>query len=323
MSEGPRPSRSPTKDFVLGTYKYRGKDGRASLPIEPIFTDEDATDQSYINTRAGKNEYSKKHRENCERLWEQYEPCADPEFRKEFRSNFDARYWEMYLAITLKSLGHVIHCPKPGPDVGIEVDGLRIWFEATSPERGQDGSQDQVPEIKFDVGDVEVPNEKIVLRYLNSIEQKKKQHSRWIKKQIVGPKDAFIIAINPRQIGFDCLDGLPPRILQAAFTVGNPYVTFGPNGKSGFHFRSTVEKTSGASVATGVFQQEDYAFLSGLLCSRIDVANQPPDMGRDFQLVPNPHATVMLPQNFRLLGTFYRVECTNNGYIVAPEVSHM
>jgi hypothetical protein len=63
-----------------------------------------------------------------------------PNFLVEIRSSFDVRYWEMYLTMALIDLGFDVLCPKPGPDVGIEVDGQRIWFEATSPSRGADGA---------------------------------------------------------------------------------------------------------------------------------------------------------------------------------------
>ena len=75
---------------------------------------------------------------------------------------------------------------------------------------------------------------------------------------------------------------------------------------------------SGADVATAVFEQDEYAKLSGLLCSRIDVVNQPAEMGRDFQLVPNPNAKVGLPAGFRLPGTYFEVECAEDGYNITP-----
>jgi len=290
---------------------------------EPLFTDDPATDLAYIHTRAAQNEHSKKCRENCERLWEQYEPYADPEFRIELRSNFDARYWEMYLTTALSELGHQVCCPKPGPDVGIEIDGLRIWFEATSPDRGQHGSPDQVPEVRYGGEAYWVPNEKIILRYLNSISAKKVQHEGWLKNGCVNAEDAFVIALNPRGLGHEIGDSVPPRILQAAFAVGNQYVTIDTNTMkqvgSGYQFRDAIKKASGVAVATGVFQQEAYAALSGLLCSRINVANQLQEIGQDFQLVPNPHATVSLPQGLRLPGTFFRVEHRGGGYNVTPE----
>jgi hypothetical protein len=62
--------------------------------------------------------------------------------------------------------------------------------------------------------------------------------------------------------------------------------------------------TQGAEVLTGVFLSEEYAGLSGLLCSRIDVANRPDKIGADFQLVENRWARAPMPDLFRLKGTF-------------------
>jgi hypothetical protein len=56
-----------------------------------------------------------------------------------------------------------------------------------------------------------------------------------------------------------------------------------------------------------------------LLCSRVDVVNQPEKMGDDFQFVPNPEAKVHLPEVFRLKGTFFRIERGEDSYVATPE----
>jgi hypothetical protein len=107
---------------------------------------------------------------------------------------------------------------------------------------------------------------------------------------------------------FDHRDTDPPRILQAGYTLGPPYLVVDDRGKtsgSGYLFRDHVVKApkkdakegeEPAKVATGVFQQQEYNGLSALLCSRVDAANRPAEMGDDFQLAPNPHAKVPLPK---------------------------
>ena len=290
----------------------------------PFFRDQSGSDPAYINTRDVDNCFARRARENCERLWDIYEPYADPEFLTEISSHFDARYWEMYLTTSLIEHGYKVSCPKPGPDVGIRFNGARIWFEATSPTRGADGAADQVPEPQD--GEMRiVPNEKIVLRYLNSISEKyHRQYTIWIKNGVVKPTDGFVIAINPRQLRFEHVDASPPRILQAAFAIGNPYAAIDRQTmkviKTGYQFRDRIQKTSGAIVPTGVFHQNEYTGLSGLLCSRVDVANQPDKMGADFQLVPNPKAEAPLWTEFRLRGTYYRIESTKDGYVAIPEM---
>jgi hypothetical protein len=293
-----------------------------------LFTDDPAADTSYINVRAATNDYTRKARENCELLWDKYEAYADPEFRIEIRSNFDVRYWEMYLTTFLIGEGYVVHCPKPGPDVGIDFEGHRIWFEATCPSRGKDGTPDQVPEVKpVRLGDppvmYDVPNEKLVLRYLNSISEKQRQHASWLKQRTVSPDDAFVIAINPKRLGHEMGDTSPPRILQAAFALGSPYIVIDQKTskpvEAGYQFRDEIAKASGSAVSTGVFHQTEYSGLSGLLCSRVDVVNQPEKMGDEFQFVPNPEAKVHLPEVFRLKGTFFRIERVEDSYIATPE----
>jgi hypothetical protein len=295
---------------------------------KPLFTDDRATDTSYINIRAAKNEFTRAGRENCEALWEMFEPHADREFLIEIRKNFDARYWEMYLTTFFVREGYKVTCPKPGPDVGIEFCGRRIWFEATSPSRGQEGKPDQVPAIKpVRLGDdpvvSTVPNEKIVLRYLNSISEKQRQYASWLRAGTVSAEDAFVIAINPKQLGHELADSSPPRILQAAFQIGAPYLVIDQKTAktigAGYQFRDKIAKAAGKPVSTGVFLQDDSRGLSGLLCSRIDAVNQPVKMGDDFQLVPNPRATFPLPRLFRLKGTFFRIERAEGEYIAVSE----
>jgi hypothetical protein len=247
----------------------------------PLFTDDPATDIAYINVRAARNDFTRKAREDCEALWTIYEPHADNHFRIEIRSNFDVRYWEMYLTTFLIQEGYPVCCPKAGgPDVGIDFDGRRIWFEATSPTRGADDTVDQVPELRpLAPGNEpvlqEVPNERMVLRYLNIISVKyKEQFASWLKSKIVAPEDAFVIAINARRLEHGRPDTDPPRILQAAFQVGSPYIVIDSDTstpvEAGYQFRDTITKLSGAGVSTGVFHSDEYAGLSGLLCSRVD-----------------------------------------------------
>jgi hypothetical protein len=236
-----------------------------------------------------------KARQDCEALWELFESYADRNFRDQIRRDFYPRYWEMYLTTFLIREGYAVCCPKPdGLDVGIEFEGRPVWFEATSPTRGKDGAPDQVPALVAGGDEAvarEVPNESMVLRYLNSISTKYKcQFKKWLGRGIVGPDDAFVIAINPRRLDSDIADTDPPRILQAAFTWGSPYIIINTDTlrtvDSGYQFRDAITKASGKPVPTGVFHLDEYAGLSGLLCSRVDAVNKPEEMGANFQLVP-------------------------------------
>jgi hypothetical protein len=68
-----------------------------------------------------------------------------------------------------------------------------------------------------------------------------------------------------------------------------------------------------------VFQKPEYNGLSALLCSRVDAANRPAEMGSDFQLAPNPHAKVPLPMGLWLrVGVYYEAKAVKDGYDVTP-----
>ena len=160
---------------------------------------------------------------------------------------------EMYLTVTLLRLGYEVSCPKSGPDVGILFEGQRIWFEAVAPKPGADTSVDRVQDMVMGSTMNWVPNEQIVLRYLSVIREKiNGQYSRWIAGGLVSPRNAFIVAINPKSISHEIMDTIPPRILQAAFPIGAPSVTIdgrtGVKLGEGYQYRVSIEKASGAKV---------------------------------------------------------------------------
>lgn len=293
-----------------------------------LFTNEEASDPGYRNIRDGADPRLKLAKWHCEYLWIRFERYADKEFRTELCRTFDARYWEMYLTTSLIFAGFEVTCPKPGPDVGIIYRGQRIWFEAVAPDCGDPSRPDSV---RTSV-EGEVPEEKIILRYLNSITTKHRdQYSRWLAKGTVSDKDAMVYAINPWAIPFDHRDSDPPRILQAGYTIGPPNVSVDVKAMkvvgSGYEFRGFIQKApkekgrEGEKIPTGVFQQKEYAWLSGLLCSRAEALNRPAKMGGDFQLAPNLNATVRLPESFRLRGTYYATKPVENGYQATPTFS--
>lgn len=289
-----------------------------------LFMDGEASDLGYCNIRDAKRGSEESARYHCEYLWIFFQHHADQNFREAMRSDFDARYWEMYLTTSLILAGYSVTCPKPGPDVSIVYKEQRIWFEATTPTGGAEGKENTVPDMVLTAPDEEpvvqdVPEDKILLRYLNSIKTKyTEQYAKWLEMGVVSDKDAFVIAINSREIPFNIAGADPPWILQAAYPVGAPSVDLG-TGKSGYHFRKEINKEGSArTVGSGVFLQKDYAGLSGLLCSREDAVNRPGEMGDDFELAPNPNATVTLLEGFRLRGVYYGAKVVKDGFEITP-----
>jgi hypothetical protein len=83
-----------------------------------FFSPGDAEDISYRNLRDFTYSRVVAIRLKCEQLWNEYKEFADDHFLIELRRDFNARFWEMYLAITLRRCGYDIYCPKPGPGSG-------------------------------------------------------------------------------------------------------------------------------------------------------------------------------------------------------------
>lgn len=275
-----------------------------------FFAADAADDMFYRNLRESTGARAQQIRAHCESLWERFAPYADDQFLAEVPRRFHARYWEMYLGVTIMDCGYEIVAPKPGPDLGITVDGHRVWFEAVTATAGAEENPEQVPGFVF--GHMQqVPNEQMILRYLSAISEKVlRQRPRWIEGGHVNAHDCLIVALNPKLIDHEIFDTIPPRIVQVAYPVGPLAVVV--DARTGRHLetraqvRASIQRVSGADVATGVFFDEGYAALSGLICSRVDVANRPDILGADFQFLPNPCATTLAPNLLRLRGTVFR-----------------
>ncbi|MEP3475409.1 MAG: hypothetical protein ABJN57_04250 [Hyphomicrobiales bacterium] len=292
---------------------------------QSLFSNSSATDRTYINLRSKQTERQKELHDYCEGLWNKYKDFSDTNFVTEIARDFQPRFWEMYLTVSLIDMGFKVECPKPGPDVGIVLDNKTIWFEATCPTRGAAGNPNQVPAIRYD-GTVQCePNEKMVLRYLNSINEKyQRQYQSWISQKFISQDDPYIIAINPMLLDFDIADSTPPRILQAVFPLGDLYVEFDQENlepiNQGFQHRSGLSKANSSNVKTGIFLDDEFNQLSAVLCSRTSVIHHPDKAGDDFQLVSNPLAKNSLPRDFKLRGTHFYTQLDQDEYEIKREI---
>ena len=76
----------------------------------PLFMDGDTSNPAYRNIRDAKDGRLRTARSHCEYRWIFFQHHVDPEFRNELRSNFNARYWEMYLTTSIILAGYA---PRP------------------------------------------------------------------------------------------------------------------------------------------------------------------------------------------------------------------
>lgn len=260
-------------------------------------------------------------REFIDELWREYEPYADPHFVREIRSDFDARFWEMYLACTLLRNGYKIDSAGTGPDLRILGQERPIWIEAVAPTAGADDSPDRVPDIisLSEAGGMqEVPVDQIILRYRSAIQAKRDAYERYLSKGLVDPNDAYIVAINGRRAARLRANPTMPYIVRSVYPFGKQYVTFDRGTlktvDTGYKYQPEVIKASGALVQTDLFLKEEYGGISGILFSLVDPVNRPERMGDDFVLIHNFMAQNSLPLGFIGLGREYWAEEIDAGF---------
>lgn len=262
-----------------------------------FFFSGDATDPGYVHVRDG--ERWKFARDFTESLWRTYHPFADPHFREDARHQFLQRFWEMYLACALLERGfNLERVGHEGPEFFFLCEGRRVWVEAVAPGPG-DGP-DRVPESK--PGEAyTVPEERILLRFTNALAEKHQRYEAALRKCIVRPEDAMLLAINSRGIPHAPYGAEMPYVLKAFLPIGSLTYVIDQNTmdiKDSYHQqRDKVVKTKGSPVSTTSFLNPVFAAFSAVLHSGVDCANHPPQLGDEFLVLHNPTASHSLPRS--------------------------
>jgi hypothetical protein len=252
-----------------------------------------APDLGYSNTRD--HPRGADSRDFCEALWRRYAPLADPHFRQNAQTQFLQRFWEMYLAVALLDRGlPVTRHGNEGPEFFVPLGTQRLWIEAVAPGPGE--GPDRVPEIAFGrFIAVNVPVEKILLRFTNALAEKRARYAAAVSKGIISRDDLYLLAINGRGIPYAPHgDDSIPYFVQA-------FLPFGPItlevdvetfeiARSFRAYRPDVRKLKGADVSTRTFLDSEDSFCSAVLHSAVDCANYPERMGDDFAVLHNPQA---------------------------------
>jgi hypothetical protein len=268
-------------------------------------------DAFYKNIRDGNEEHHQMAREFVERMWLQYEPYAEPDFLKDATNDFHAKTWEMYLGCVFLKYGFNLHkkTKKEGPDLYLLWNNRSISVEATAPESGT--GDNAVPEYKYnDVSDQ--PSDQIILRFASAIQEKFEKYKSYIGKCIINADDFYIIAINGGRIRYSLSAPTLPYIVLSVLPFGD--LVFALDKQSGklvdsFHqYRDAVKTVKGSPVPTDIFMNKDYAGISAVLYSYMNVINHPNSIGVEVHIVHNPLADNKLPHSIFPFGTEWWVE---------------
>jgi hypothetical protein len=268
----------------------------------------DAPDPLYNACREHVSKRSVKRR--IERMWRVYEPyCPDEHFLSDARSNFIARTWEMYLAVSLLRSGHQLSKPSAhGPDLRTKLGETQLWVEAVAALSGS--GPDKVPGRKDrgrHDGNVwlgHAPREEsLLLRIAGAVGEKHRKAKEYESAGVTRSTEPFVVAVTLGGIvDADVSSPVLPLAVKFAFGIGAfgyTIVIDGPPEGSGFLTRPHVNKYSGASVKTAGFSSPDLSEISGLLYTTCGIFNAPRRAGRDIVFVHNPYARAPVPR-----GTF-------------------
>jgi hypothetical protein len=243
-------------------------------------------------------------------LWEKYQVLGLPnahfvsEFTSGKKSAVFQRAWEMMLARHLDAQGHHLTTADEGPDFRFEHNGLVVWVEAVSPEpMGVPGHWMESPKPgEFKVG--EVPHKEVLLRWTAAIKAKWDKLNAYRTKNIVGPNDAYVIAVNGCQLGaFALQHGVSryPYAVEAVYALGPVAIPVNEDtGQFGQPFvtvQPAIQNAKGAPVATSLFLDQTYAGISAIIACSLDRSDDP-DLPVD--VVHNYFSRIPVPR--RILG---------------------
>ncbi len=224
-------------------------------------------------------------------------------FLTEFRSNFHAKSWELYLLAVLSDAGCGIEPGKPdGPDICACIGGKRVWIEAVVPTPGAPESPDRVfqrPPGRW--GGALYPEAALLIRYRSVLEEKLKKIDGYRTKGLVAPTDVVLIALNQGAIlDSDLHDVEVPAIVKAVLPIGETVMVVTPYRKEPPRVeippRFSVKKKKGAEVSTTLFLEPRSAAVSGVLFSSQVVWNLQNAAAKDLGLLHNPQAAAPLPK---------------------------
>ena len=243
----------------------------------------------YKYVRKAANKRSQEVKAHCEDLWHDFSEHADTHFLDEFPLHFHQRWFEMYLTVSLIRAELSVTCPKPGPDILLRFNGMRIWIEAVCVTEGMPGKPDSVPLLENGKAR-EVPITQYVTRICNALDEKQKKFRNYIKDGIVKCGDLQVIAFNSGEIP-GLLVNLDECMMRSLYGVGDIVLTLNKTSGNVVNTSrqsiSTIAKSSGAEIGVQPFVDGSMRHVSSALASWANAYNRPSKLCGDFVLYPN------------------------------------
>ncbi len=241
---------------------------------------------------------------------------ADNKFINELCSGSNPKFWaclsEALLAEYLFNAGiKPTSLGDNGPDFLVIDNGKKIWIEVTCPEPKGLPTEWTTPEL----GTVwDFPHKEILLRWTSSIKEKAEKllgthdgkKKGYISKEIVAPEDAYIIAINGRQLRngqFSELCGISqfPFAAEAVFSIGPYQIKLDKKTlektSADYQHRPLIQKSKGMPVPAYTFLDPRYKPISAIWAVDVDGTSSIGNL-EPLTVIHNPNATNPIPTGF-------------------------
>ena len=221
-------------------------------------------------------------------------------FVDQFRRDFPARSWELYvLGWLARSGSNVERAPGKGPDFCATHPRIgRFWIECVVPTIGEGANRvwQRPPDMRTWSGP---PDEPIELRYTAAIQAKIAKIAKYRTEGIVRVIEPVIIAMNQGAILDSDLNDIElPLAMRILYGVGGTLmkVEIG-TGATDYEvqYRAKIPNSSGASVSTFIFGQPASAVVAGVILARHNIFNLYPRRRRKLIMGHNPLAAASVP----------------------------
>lgn len=253
----------------------------------------DNPSKTYCQVRDSKDISEVRARALSEKLWITFKPYADPNFLEQLTKDFDARFWEMDLAVNLLKNGFLLDARSGsfGPDVCVK-SSPKIWIEAIAVKSGI--GPDKVPERAFGKNESqESYDQQTLLRYTSAIKTKfVDKLEPYFSSGLIADDEPYVVAINGSQLPGVRQDSEVPRIVRSVFPLGDEVLKFNKSDNtlhSSFEFSPNATKASGEEISTSIFLNKAYSKVSALIFSYADCCNRPKGEN-DWIVIHNPLA---------------------------------
>jgi hypothetical protein len=160
-----------------------------------------------------------------------------------------------------------------GPDFGIDYQGRTIWIEAIVPSPEGISADWLEPLRSGECRGWTKPDQERVLRCTSAIHAKQKKFAEYLAKEIVGPSDCLVIAVNICRLSDLDVDenGISqlPLVMEAVFPIGPVGVPITQGGEldgPAQHVpRFSVTKVNGSEIQTGNFLNPLFSNVSAVM----------------------------------------------------------